>query len=1040
MKKRFLPVLLACALVLTSFSIPNQVQAEGSGELVNLAMQSGSKVTVSAQAEGNGPEYLNDGIISDREGSAVGGADPRSRWRTYPEKDEQWAAVMFDGEQEVRKVVWYALVDEGVDPSAAYTSVKMQIYKDGAWTDSEVNYNSVEKYTGEYSDSTGSDAYIYEFDFGTPVTTEGVRVVVNAVKYAAATEFQVWGKKPAELTNLAMQSGSAVTVSKMANETDGPDKLNDGIISDREGPGFSEPRSRWHTWPDAGEQWAQVMFDGEQEVHKVVWYALVDEGVKPSDAYTSVKVQVYKDGAWKDSGVNYNTPVEKYTGEYSDSANSDAYIYEFDFGTPVTTEGVRVFVNATKYAGATEFQVWGIAHLKYGFNLSCGKISGEGKLPVTVDVDVKESAQTLYVKLKDTKGIEKEQTITIPAGQAKKEGELDLSGLAYGNVEITASLNSDYTNSKSYQVNNPIPSSVIDDIYDEIKTPYEYDVVLSPTGKSGDYDSELVDNPNVFRIPGDDEYVYMTYVGHDGEGYRTGLARSKDLVTWERIGVILDNGEAGQWDSYNAAGYIVRDHEWGSLPTPHINKNGKYCMTYLASDTPGYEAGTKKAGVAFADSIFDKDGTLTQWDRYEDPVLEGSTDPKYSYEKNIIWKLQAIYNEEDGKYYGFYNAATGPEIMCGAVSDDLIHWTRMENNPLLDTDQDVGGGTWGGSHNADADVMKVGDYWVMHYFTSTPSDGIVDSFAVSTDLVNWTKAYKTTTTRNSTWSSTFAHKPCVVKNNGVVYHYYCAVGDQGRVIAVDTSIDLSVVKQARSALSGDLTTGQRKALQKSFDNLQTELRKEGGSLEEVEAARDSLQTLLANLDEYDSSQVEEAIDNIGAITVNSGDAIQAAREAYDALTDADKAKVDNYQVLTDAESAYQELMKKVEELEKMTKEGKEEKDYTPATWKPYKLALDNAKAVLQDETADMDKVDAALNSLKEAANALKKTEAAKNPSQNPNKGNDSTNSNKTAGNGKVTSVETGDNNNLLVWLTMLLVSCGGFVGVSLYNKRRKYNK
>jgi hypothetical protein len=29
-----------------------------------------------------------------------------------------------------------------------------------------------------------------------------------------------------------------------------------------------------------------------------------------------------------------------------------------------------------------------------------------------------------------------------------------------------------------------------------------------------------------------------------------------------------------------------------------------------------------------------------------------------------------------------------------------------------------------------------------------------------------------------------------VKWNGVVYHFYCAVGDQGRVIAVATSKDL----------------------------------------------------------------------------------------------------------------------------------------------------------------------------------------------------------------------------------------------------------
>ena len=40
------------------------------------------------------------------------------------------------------------------------------------------------------------------------------------------------------------------------------------------------------------------------------------------------------------------------------------------------------------------------------------------------------------------------------------------------------------------------------------------------------------------------------------------------------------------------------------------------------------------------------------------------------------------------------------------------------------------------------------------------------------------------------FDKTYAHKPWVLKYNGVVYHFYCAVGDQGRVIALATSRDL----------------------------------------------------------------------------------------------------------------------------------------------------------------------------------------------------------------------------------------------------------
>lgn len=49
------------------------------------------------------------------------------------------------------------------------------------------------------------------------------------------------------------------------------------------------------------------------------------------------------------------------------------------------------------------------------------------------------------------------------------------------------------------------------------------------------------------------------------------------------------------------------------------------------------------------------------------------------------------------------------------------------------------------------------------------------------------------------------------------------------------------------------------------------------------------------------------IDEIGTVTKDSGDAIAAARTAYDKLSDSDKSKVTNYSVLTAAESAYAAL-------------------------------------------------------------------------------------------------------------------------------------
>ena len=57
----------------------------------------------------------------------------------------------------------------------------------------------------------------------------------------------------------------------------------------------------------------------------------------------------------------------------------------------------------------------------------------------------------------------------------------------------------------------------------------------------------------------------------------------------------------------------------------------------------------------------------------------------------------------------------------------------------------------------------------------------------------------------------------------------------------------------------------------------------------------------------DVENVKNLIDAIGTVTTSSGTAITAARNAYDALTDEQKALVSNYQALLDAEARYRAL-------------------------------------------------------------------------------------------------------------------------------------
>ena len=67
---------------------------------------------------------------------------------------------------------------------------------------------------------------------------------------------------------------------------------------------------------------------------------------------------------------------------------------------------------------------------------------------------------------------------------------------------------------------------------------------------------------------------------------------------------------------------------------------------------------------------------------------------------------------------------------------------------------------------------------------------------------------------------------------------------------------------------------------------------------------------------YAADGVEKLIDAIGTVTLDSEEAIKAARDAYDALTEEQKAQVGNYQTLLDAEAKLADL-KAVDAVEKL---------------------------------------------------------------------------------------------------------------------------
>ena len=83
---------------------------------------------------------------------------------------------------------------------------------------------------------------------------------------------------------------------------------------------------------------------------------------------------------------------------------------------------------------------------------------------------------------------------------------------------------------------------------------------------------------------------------------------------------------------------------------------------------------------------------------------------------------------------------------------------------------------------------------------------------------------------------------------------------------------------------------------------------------------------------YAADAVEKLIDAIGTVTLDSEETIKAARDGYDALTDAQKAQVGNYQTLLDAEAKLAQLKKDAEKPSQPEQPAKPSEDANkPAT-------------------------------------------------------------------------------------------------------------
>lgn len=325
------------------------------------------------------------------------------------------------------------------------------------------------------------------------------------------------------------------------------------------------------------------------------------------------------------------------------------------------------------------------------------------------------------------------------------------------------------------KIGKAVPENVMQAVFNEIKTPYKYGVVFKHPDST-----KMVDSPTIFRS---NNRWYMTYIVFDGKGYETWMAESENLLDWKTKGRLLPFTQ-NSWDANQKAGYMsLVDTKWGGSYEVEKYKN-QYWMSYLGGNTQGYEAGVLGVGLAHQSALTD----AKEWQTLPKPVLKANDTDVRWFENKTIYKSLIIRDKKlvTGHSFVMYYNAKGDtakyESIGMAVSDDMLSWQRFGQNPVITKYKGICG---------DAQIAQINDVYVLFYFGAFWKKGAFERFACSYDLVNWTDWQGDDLISSSTdYDETYAHKPWVIKWKGVVYHFYNAVGKQGRVIALATSKDL----------------------------------------------------------------------------------------------------------------------------------------------------------------------------------------------------------------------------------------------------------
>ena len=274
-------------------------------------------------------------------------------------------------------------------------------------------------------------------------------------------------------------------------------------------------------------------------------------------------------------------------------------------------------------------------------------------------------------------------------------------------------------------------------------------------------------DPVVVRFKGQYFLYYSVPTGEGMQGWRIGIAISKDLVHWEKVATMHPQ-HPSEKNGFCAPGAIVLNdkvhlfyqtygnrekdaicHAWSEdgieftrEPTnpvfhPHgawtcgraidadVIADGDRLLLYFASRDPSYK--TQILGVAAAPLA--SDFSRSQWTQLaERPILV----PELDWEKDCI-EAPALIRRGDSLfmfYAGAYN--NEPQQIGCAVSRDGIQWERLFKKPLLANGAQ---GSWNSSESGHPGVFQDADGQTYLFYQGNSDNG--KSWFISKVKIVW---------------------------------------------------------------------------------------------------------------------------------------------------------------------------------------------------------------------------------------------------------------------------------------------------------------